>query len=352
MLFQNMLAQKSLYWNDYAANNPQLTLHPFRVDTKLNFRKNFIHFAVLCASLDFATYLDHFVPPDKNTFKRIQLEATKTISLVSAKRISVSRKYYLLTLQHYLSSCSRTSETFPHYPYGSESNFPYQSGFTQMPSHNDVSLDSIPGLSSKYFETSTEFLKDILDKLVDKETYVFGIEKLGAGSVTQKVSTCVETQHDPSICLYSKNSKDDEDDDNDIDVLTPYTNTSTDCKKKSILSRFYKADGTPIKNLWDNNDTSAKEEKTYKYDPKPLERRKNPRNFVPDDKKTKEYWERRRKNNMAARKSREDRRKKEIEILKIVDNLKNDNFRLKICAQKVMTENQSLKYELEVLKRF
>lgn len=244
-------------------------------------------------------------------------------------------------------------EIFPHYSYGPESNFPYQSSFTQVPSQNDVLLGSIPGSSSKCFETSTEFLKDILDKLVDKETYVFGIEKLGAGSVTQRVSTCVEAQHDTPVCAYNKNSKDDDDDDSiDIDVLTPYNNTSTDCKKKGILSRFYKADGTPMRDLWDNNDMSAKEEKTYKYDPKPLERRKNPRNFVPDDKKTKEYWERRRKNNMAARKSREDRRKKEIEILKIVDNLKNDNMRLKICAQKVMTENQSLKYELEVLKRF
>ena len=105
-----------------------------------------------------------------------------------------------------------------------------------------------------------------------------------------------------------------------------------------------------MKGLWDN-ELSAKEQRQYKYEPKPLERRKTPRSFVPDEKKSNEYWEKRRKNNVAARKSREDRRKKEIETLKNVDNLKNDNIKLKIYAQKVMTENQNLKYEINMLKR-
>lgn len=125
--------------------------------------------------------------------------------------------------------------------------------------------------------------------------------------------------------------------------------TSHSPKKCSILSKFYKADGSPIKSLWDN-EMSLKEQRTYKYDPKPLERRKNPRSFVPDDRKTDEYWQRRKKNNQAARKSREDRRRKEIEILKNVENLKSDNFKLKIYAQKIVAENQGLKYEAEMLK--
>lgn len=122
------------------------------------------------------------------------------------------------------------------------------------------------------------------------------------------------------------------------------------CKKTAILSRFYKVDGTPVKGLWDN-EVNTKEIKAYKYEPKPLERRKTPRSFVPDAKKSDDYWEKRRKNNVAARKSREERRKKEIETLKVVDQLRNDNMKLKIYAQKVMTENQNLKYEVDLLKR-
>ena len=47
-------------------------------------------------------------------------------------------------------------------------------------------------------------------------------------------------------------------------------------------------------------------DKQYKYNPKPLGR-KNNRNFIPEDKKTEEYWQKRIKNNVAARKSREER---------------------------------------------
>ena len=124
----------------------------------------------------------------------------------------------------------------------------------------------------------------------------------------------------------------------------------TEMKKSGILSKFYKPDGTPLKSLWDN-DALLKEQRAYKYDPKPLERRKNPRNFVPNDKKTNDYWEKRRKNNQAARKSREDRRKKEIEVLKNVSNLKSDNMKMKMYVQKIMGDNQNLKYEVEMLKR-
>lgn len=129
-----------------------------------------------------------------------------------------------------------------------------------------------------------------------------------------------------------------------------YQENNSTAKKCSILSKFYKADGSPTKGLWDN-ELTLKEQRTYKYDPKPLERRKNPRSFVPDEKKNNDYWERRKKNNQAARKSREDRRRKEIEILKSVETLKSDNIKLKIFAQKTVAENQSLKYEVEMLKR-
>ena len=91
--------------------------------------------------------------------------------------------------------------------------------------------------------------------------------------------------------------------------------------------------------------------KSYKYEPKPLERRKQPRAFVSTEEKNDDYWERRKKNNLAARKSREERRKKEIEVMAIVDTLSRENVKMKYYAQKMMEDNRSLQLEIEMLKR-
>lgn len=90
-------------------------------------------------------------------------------------------------------------------------------------------------------------------------------------------------------------------------------------------------------------------DKQYKYNPKPLGR-KNNRNFIPEDKKTEEYWQKRIKNNIAARKSREDRRKKELEILEKKAQYEKENLELRLFIQKIETENQYLSYEISLLR--
>lgn len=90
-------------------------------------------------------------------------------------------------------------------------------------------------------------------------------------------------------------------------------------------------------------------DKQYKYNPKPLGR-KNNRNFIPEDKKTEEYWQKRIKNNIAARKSREDRRKKELEILEKKAQYEKENLELRLFIQRIETENQYLLYEISLLK--
>lgn len=90
-------------------------------------------------------------------------------------------------------------------------------------------------------------------------------------------------------------------------------------------------------------------DKQYKYNPKPLGR-KNNRSFIPEDKKTEEYWQKRIKNNIAARKSREDRRKKELEILEKKAQYEKENLELRLFIQKIETENQYLSYEISLLR--
>ena len=85
---------------------------------------------------------------------------------------------------------------------------------------------------------------------------------------------------------------------------------------------------------WSSSEQSDKEKRirqrrkprTYKYNPKPV-LQKGDRTNVPDALKDREYWERRQRNNEAARKSREERRRKELEVLDkmtSLEKMKND----------------------------
>lgn len=202
---------------------------------------------------------------------------------------------------------------------------------------------------------TNEYVKDIIDKISEKEqlskaaSYFY--DSKSQISPDYYTAAAYNTAYDNTAATHLQQSATHYDQNNNISIANDVSRYDiTEIKKSGILSKFYKPDGTPMKSLWDN-DTLLKEQRAYKYDPKPLERRKNPRNFVPTDKKTNDYWEKRRKNNQAARKSREDRRKKEIEVLKNVSNLKSDNMKMKLYVQKIMGENQNLKYEVEMLKR-
>lgn len=93
----------------------------------------------------------------------------------------------------------------------------------------------------------------------------------------------------------------------------------------------------------------SKVEKRYKYNPKPLGKKTN-RSFVPEDKKTEEYWQKRIKNNVAARKSREDRRRKEIEMLSKRSAYEKENLQLRLFIEKMQSENQYLLYEINFLR--
>ena len=202
---------------------------------------------------------------------------------------------------------------------------------------------------------TNEYVKDMIDKISEKEQLSKAAASYFYDSKSQispdyYAAAAYNPAYDtPATHLQASAPHYDQNNNNSLaNDVSRYD--ITEIKKSGILSKFYKPDGTPLKSLWDN-DALLKEQRAYKYDPKPLERRKNPRNFVPSEKKTNDYWEKRRKNNQAARKSREDRRKKEIEVLKNVSNLKSDNMKMKLYVQKIMGENQNLKYEVEMLKR-
>eukprot|EP00794_Sanderia_malayensis_P015710 gene15710-17295_t len=78
--------------------------------------------------------------------------------------------------------------------------------------------------------------------------------------------------------------------------------------------------------------------RNYIYNPLPI-RKKSKKKLVPVNAKDGHYWMLRIKNNISAKKSREHRRKKEIEVIKTCDTLVKENDVLK-------RENTSLKATL------
>ena len=126
---------------------------------------------------------------------------------------------------------------------------------------------------------------------------------------------------------------------------------SVDDKKDvnlSIQNDFQKHDVSLFPPVYDKT-TKIKTEKSYKYNPKPLGK-KNNRSFVPEERKTEDYWHKRIKNNVAARKSREDRRKKELEILNRKAQYEKENLQLRLFIEKIQSENQYLIYEINMLR--
>ena len=91
-------------------------------------------------------------------------------------------------------------------------------------------------------------------------------------------------------------------------------------------------------------------EKSYVYDPKPLTR-KTRRALVPDEQKNQKYWLKRMRNNVAARKSREDRRRKELEVLDTMKNLKDENQKMKNYIDTVVKANEQLVADMMQMKQ-
>ena len=90
-------------------------------------------------------------------------------------------------------------------------------------------------------------------------------------------------------------------------------------------------------------------EKTYIYDPKPLTR-KTRRALVPEEQKNQKYWLKRMRNNVAARKSREDRRRKELEVLDTMKALKDENQKMKNYIDTVVKANEQLVADMMRMK--
>lgn len=89
--------------------------------------------------------------------------------------------------------------------------------------------------------------------------------------------------------------------------------------------------------------------RTYKYNPKPLQH-KISRSFVPDDLKDVDYWAHRKRNNEAAKKSREERRKKELEILNSYEIMKQEYSQIKIENIRLKARNSVLEKQISDLK--
>ena len=88
--------------------------------------------------------------------------------------------------------------------------------------------------------------------------------------------------------------------------------------------------------------TTEQRGSNYIYNPMPI-RKKSRKKHVPPEAKDDAYWAQRIKNNIAARKSREERRRGEIEVVKKCDILLDENCKLR-------QENKFLEARLKIME--
>ena len=111
-------------------------------------------------------------------------------------------------------------------------------------------------------------------------------------------------------------------------------------------SAFYMQPGSPTHSGNQSGDSAGS---SYKYDPRPLGRKKR-RTLVPEDKKNTEYWEKRKRNNLAARRSREERRTKELQTFETMKHLQQENNALKQTIKMLMESQNELQKEIFSLR--
>eukprot|EP00795_Rhopilema_esculentum_P010701 gene10701-19471_t len=93
-----------------------------------------------------------------------------------------------------------------------------------------------------------------------------------------------------------------------------------------------------------SNQNSELSRNRYVFNPLPI-RKKSKKKHVPAEAKDQNYWRQRVKNNIAARKSREDRRRKEIEVVMQCESLLLENCKLR-------HENGLLQARVKVMEAF
>jgi len=124
----------------------------------------------------------------------------------------------------------------------------------------------------------------------------------------------------------------------------------------ALLDHEYVTNNESIENETNENYQRGKQQgrkrkpRTYKYNPKPVQQ-KTHRSFVPDKLKNDEYWERRKRNNQAAKKSREDRRRKELEVLEKMAKLEKHNSELIAKVERLEKRNEMLEMQLQMRGR-
>ena len=89
----------------------------------------------------------------------------------------------------------------------------------------------------------------------------------------------------------------------------------------------------------------------YVYNPLPIAKKAD-RKFVTQSSKDEKYWERRIKNNVAAKRSRDMRRKKEIELSDKFKNLEEENTLLKEEVQRLRIKAAELEQRLTQIAQF
>ena len=139
----------------------------------------------------------------------------------------------------------------------------------------------------------------------------------------------------------------------ELPPLTDHEYVAKNCKNECV-SEDDESDCESFKKDEDNESVESiqqlkpkrRRQRTYKYNPKPVQQKSN-RKFVPDSQKDIDYWEKRRRNNLAAKKSREDRRRKELEVICKMSGLEKQNADLSAQVKALQKKNELLEKKLE-----
>ena len=139
----------------------------------------------------------------------------------------------------------------------------------------------------------------------------------------------------------------------DSTALLDHEYVDKDCKVE-YSSDYEDSEGSSVRACDDNDEepgtrevkSRRRKQRTYKYNPKPVQH-KSDRKFVPDAQKDIDYWEKRRRNNLAAKKSREDRRRKELEVLNKLSALESHNQELTAQVKALQKKNELLEKSLQ-----
>lgn len=139
-------------------------------------------------------------------------------------------------------------------------------------------------------------------------------------------------------------------------VTSTYTETPTMAlqlvnPEDNLIPTNSKKDKMCIDKLPDSIVIDETLNKCYDVDSKDSSLSSIKRPVIPEEIKDFDYWDRRKRNNLAAKKSREERRKKELEVVEMTKQLEIENSQLTLMLKRLTARNEWLESRVQDIRR-